>query len=388
MSREEDSLKPGRPLSPVARLRETIQALIDRLRGGRRQELRRRLSAIEELIVADDWNTAIAETRTAAAIAKDAGHLGMLSEFGRLLEQMGDYEAAAPIRYAGERRKHRPKKPVWSGEDIGTRTLLVEQVFNHLGQQLRHARLIAPAAESARRCIVLAERRLVPLFARTFPGADVRDQAADHAEALDEADLVTNAWDLAERFANSEAKIAAGFIPLQPSQPAVEELRAKYRSDARGPLIGISWGTSNSEREVAELAHWAGILSDPEPTFVSLQYGAVEPALGFLAQYVRNPIVNDPSIDQLIDMDRFCAQVSALDMVITIDNTIAHAAGALGKRCVVITDDGPSHWPLRGNRTPWYPATIVVRRRGREWRQVFDEAWERARGELGEARGD
>jgi hypothetical protein len=309
-----------------------------------------------------------------------------LSECGRILEQLGEYEAAAPIRYAGEKRKYRPTKPLWKGEDIASKTLLVDQVFNHLGQQLRHARLIAPATAAAKHCIVLAEKRLVPIFARTFPKADVREQASARAEALGEADLLTNAWDLAERFADTEARIAAGFLPLKADNTVTEQLRTKYRTAAAGPLIGISWGTSNTEREVADLAHWAGVLSDGTATFVSLQYGTVDPAIEFFRQHVHKPIIVDPSVDQLIDMDRFCAQVAALDLVLTIDNTIAHATGALGTRSIVVTDDGPSHWPLRGDRTPWYPHTIVVRRRGREWRAVFDEAWARARRELGSAR--
>jgi hypothetical protein len=360
--------------------------MIDWLRRSRRSELQHRLAAIEVLVAAEDWPAAISESRDAARFATAAGHLGILSECGRLLEKIGEYGSAAPIRYVGEKRKYRPTKPMWKGEGTSGKTLLVDQVFNHLGQQLRHARLIAPATAAANHCIVLAEKRLVPIFARTFPKADMREQGSARATALSEADLVTNSWDLAERFADTEAKITAGFLPLKSDDTVTAQLRAKYRSTAAGPLVGISWGTSNTEREVAELAHWASVLADDTTTFVSLQYGTVDPAIEFFRQYTRNPIIVDPSVDQLVDMDRFCAQMAALDLVLTIDNTIAHAAGALGKRSIVVTDDGPSHWPLRGDRTPWYPQTIVVRRRGREWQAVFDEAWTRARDELRSAR--
>ena len=87
--------------------------------------------------------------------------------------------------------------------------------------------------------------------------------------------------------------------------------------------------------------------------------------------------MNDASVDQLVDMDRFAAQICSLDLVVTIDNTVAHAAAALGKPTIVLTDDGASHWPLRDDHTPWYPSAMVVRRRGRAWRDAIEEVYRR-----------
>ena len=57
-------------------------------------------------------------------------------------------------------------------------------------------------------------------------------------------------------------------------------------------------------------------------------------------------------------MDRFAAQLGALDAVVTISNTGAHLAGAMGIPTCLIRDDWFRRaWPVLSDRTPWYPKT-------------------------------
>lgn len=385
-------MKPsGRPFKSACekscsarhRLRKALQGLIDLLRHGRRPQIRAYLSKIEQLIEGEDWEGAVARAREAAEIAQRAGHPGMLSRIGRLLEQLGEFESAAPIRFAGERKSYRPRGRPWNGETIAGKTLVVDQIFNHLGQQLRHARLIDPAVRRCGRCIVLAEPRLVPILQRTFADADVVDRGGGYAAAHAAADFVTNSWDLAQWFGDTPAKLEAGFVPLKPDADVAARLRADYAARGRPALIGISWGTLNTTRQIPAAADWDVLLSGANASFVSLQYGETAADLEFLGKFCEAPIVNDRAVDQLTDMDRFAAQIASLDLVVSIDNTIAHTASALGARTIVVTYDGPSHWPLRGNRTPWYPTARVVRKRGRNWREVLKEARAHLDAELG-----
>jgi hypothetical protein len=351
--------------------RDALQKFVDLLRGGQRGRIQAKLTEIERWVAEENWDRAIALARDAAAMAQSAGHFGLVSRAGRALEQLGEFEAAAPLRFAAERRSYRSNLPAWNGEETDA-CLLVDQVFSHVGQQLRHARLIAVAAVRARKCIALAEPRLMPLIQRTFSNVEVVDEA-DRLSAARRADLTTNAWDLAMRFANSGAAIAAGFLPLKPDPTLLEFFGASYAARSRRPLIGFSWRTSNASRSVPMLSDWGTLLTSIPATFVSLQYGEVSSDIGFFERSgIR--LINDLSVDQLVDMDRFAAQISSLDLVVTIDNTVAHTAAALGKPTIVLTDDGASHWPLRGDRTPWYPSATVVRRRGRTWREAVEEA--------------
>lgn len=362
---------------PIRRIGKALQDLVDSLRKRRHPEILRRLTEIARLIEREAWDDAVLYAKETAAIALRAKETRLLSKVGRFLEQLGEYDLASQTRYAGGRKKHRRFGRTWNGENIAGQTLLIEQVYDHLGQQLRYACLIGPAARQAKHCIVLAERRLIPLIERTFPGVAVRARDADDAAARAEADYVTNYYDLAAMFGGDAKRIAAVLQPLRPDMDMVRSFQAHYRPGAQGPLVGISWGTQNQEREAPELGAWAGFLSGTPATFVSLQYGKADEALAVLGAMTRAPIIDDRSVDQLIDMDRFAAQMAALDLVVTIDNTIAHTAGALGVPAIVITDDGVSHWPVRYERTPWCPSVVTVRRRRRAWADVLEEVRER-----------
>lgn len=64
----------------------------------------------------------------------------------------------------------------------------------------------------------------------------------------------------------------------------------------------------------------------------------------------------------------------------TISNTTAHMAGALGVPCFVIVDDLPHLiWPVAETKTPFYPSVEIVRRQGRDWPAVFADLGRRLR---------
>jgi ADP-heptose:LPS heptosyltransferase len=74
---------------------------------------------------------------------------------------------------------------------------------------------------------------------------------------------------------------------------------------------------------------FAALFAESEVEWISLQYGS-HADLEAQAEAAHAPLFVDRTVDQLVDMDRFAAQVASIDLVITIDNSTAHLAGALG----------------------------------------------------------
>jgi hypothetical protein len=108
--------------------------------------------------------------------------------------------------------------------------------------------------------------------------------------------------------------------------------------------------------------------------YVSLQYGDVADDLNFFNSRDPSTVIADADVDQLRDMDTFASQLAALDLVVTISNSGAHLAGALGKRMILIRDDlFRRNWPYLTRSAPWYPNTIVIGKDGRDWHDAFDE---------------
>jgi len=75
--------------------------------------------------------------------------------------------------------------------------------------------------------------------------------------------------------------------------------------------------------------------------------------------------------------------VAGLDFVISIDTSVAHLAGALGKPGVVLLQHHSSDWRWRtseGDRSYWYPSLGVVRQAERgDWNSAIEVAWKMAR---------
>jgi hypothetical protein len=82
-------------------------------------------------------------------------------------------------------------------------------------------------------------------------------------------------------------------------------------------------------------------------------------------------------LDQQGQFDSFAmtaAAIKALDLVITVDTSIAHLAGALGvPTWLLLSWDPDFRWGLKGRSTIWYPNVRIFRQpRFRDWKSVID----------------
>jgi hypothetical protein len=320
-----------------------------------------------------DWDGALIQAR-AAVVESERSHdvQGMLTA-GGFLERLLDHAGAASIAAIAGRLRSPSMLPEWDGTARPDQTLLVVRRIRHTGDQLRLARLIPLAARRVRRCIVLAEPRLVPLFQRSYSEVDIRSTATYQEAAIDEADLVASYETLWEHLGSNQQAIVEGFTPLEPDPALVRQFRAKYKTNGR-PLVGISWKSTNENKDCPPIAAWAEMMKSLAADFVSLQYGDARRDIDALRSLSGSNLICDDTVDSMVDLDGFAAQVSALDAVVSISNTTAHMAGALGTQLVVILDD-KSHlpWPYYLSWSPWYPSATLIRRRQRSWLEVFRE---------------
>jgi hypothetical protein len=265
----------------------------------------------------------------------------------------------------------------WDGEDLAGKTILIRAYTprERIGEELRLARFIAPAAQRARRCVVLAEPRLVRLLARSFPGVDVRPRGVDDAAAFAEVDFGAYYETIALHTAKNAEEMRRSFVRLCADPRLVDTLRQRYQLGAEGPLIGVAWGSRNSDKALPDLKSWAPLLRWPSANFLSLQYGDIASDLEILQELAGGRILCDDRIDQLVDLDGFAAQVAALDAVVSISNTTVDMAGMLGVPTVHIRDDNLSSaiWP-RSGPTPFYPEMIMLYKERRPWTEVLAEA--------------
>ncbi len=305
---------------------------------------------------------------------------------GELKDGWRDYDARLSL--ADKFPASQLKLAAWTGGSLKKTRLLV-RAEQGVGDQILFASMIpdlaARAAQEGGSIVLECERRLVSLFARSFPDVTVRPSDIRMAAGSPVADY---AWLKAAGGAN--AVIAMGSLPryLRGKQDAFAIPHAFLTPDADetalweivlGPdAIGICWrsGKAGGHRAVqyAPLEAWGAFLRDVKGTIVSVQYDATEEEISRLEQMSGRRIVVPRGIDQKNELDRACALLSALNCVITAPTAVAWLAAGTGVRTLKILYD--TSWTALGQpHEPFAPSCICVMPQTRgNWADVFAKA--------------
>jgi tetratricopeptide (TPR) repeat protein len=265
-------------------------------------------------------------------------------------------------------------QPLWTGEKLPTGRVLIwgEQ---GVGDEIMFAGLIPDVVRAGNRCALDCDARLKPLFTRSFSGGSfpgVEVVSAQTPELDFEAHLPSGS--LPGLFRTTEAAFASATSPYLIADPVERErFRTRYADGRR--LVGLAWHTNNRKtgrRRSIDLASLTPLFELPDIQWISLQYGDHE-ALVDQAATARAPLLIDRAVDQFSNLDRFAAQIAAMDLVITIDNSTAHLAGALGVPVWLLLPCAPDwRWLQTREDSPWYPSMRLFRQsRPADWQSVI-----------------
>jgi tetratricopeptide (TPR) repeat protein len=264
-------------------------------------------------------------------------------------------------------------EPIWAGEKLGSGRLLVwgEQ---GIGDEIQFAGLIPDAVRTGNRITLDCDARLKPLFARSFPQIEVVSGCgpAKSQEAGIAAQLP--AGSLPGLFRTSEAAFAATTSPYLKADPVERERFGADYGDGR-KLIGLAWHTRNQKtgrKRCINLENLAPLFALPGIRWISLQYGDFDD-LEQQAAATNAPLLIDRNVDQFADIDRFAAQVAAMDQIITIDNSTAHLAAALGRPVWLLAPFAADwRWMEKRADSPWYPTLRLFRQQKiGDWESVI-----------------
>jgi ADP-heptose:LPS heptosyltransferase len=142
--------------------------------------------------------------------------------------------------------------------------------------------------------------------------------------------------------------------------------RDRYAKLGEGLKIGISWRGGGlpavKMRRSTTLDQWRDILKLPDAHFINLQYGDTTADRERARQQMGAVIHDWEDSDPLKDMDYFAAKVAMLDLVISVDNSTVHMAGALGVTAWVLQPFAPDwRWLREREDSPWYPSVRLFR---------------------------
>jgi tetratricopeptide (TPR) repeat protein len=281
---------------------------------------------------------------------------------GNYTEGFGEYEwrlrvpelAARLPAVAGTR---------WKGDDPSGKTILLT-VEQGLGDTLQNLRFCREVADRGARVIVATPSNLL-LLAASAPGvAQVIDNSTQAPRYDEHASLMSLPGLLGTTYDTVPARTP--YLAAQVQR--VTAVRAKVAEAAGGALrVGIAWtgaGTAYNLRRACPLAILAPLLEIDGVRWFSLHRESeaiatsdVAHAAGLVALPERN------------DLDGTSALVTALDLVISVDTSLAHLAGALGTPVWILLPFAPDwRWRESGTSSAWYPHATLFRQEVRgDW---------------------
>ncbi len=334
------------------------------------------------------YNEAMAHHRRAVQVQPDYadGHynlsLALLSQ-GRLKEGWDEYEWRWRAK-SRERRRDFPQ-PLWQGESLKGKTILVS-AEQGVGDEVIFSGQVPDLIDAGAAVVLECDRRLVPLFERSFEGVECLPKEDPPVAATQRPDIdcqspggSLNRW----------LRPDVASFPGRPSYLVADgekrdALRRRYLADGGDFLVGISWVSKNPDIGEAKsmlLKDWRPVMEIPGLMFVDLQYGDTETERRDFEKDTGLALHHDRDIDSLLDLDSFAAQVAAMDLVISVSNTTVHMAGALGVPTWVMLNTAPlSCWLKEGETSHLYPSVKLLRQtRVGEWADVIVSAGLRLR---------
>ena len=300
-----------------------------------------------------DYDAALAR-RPDYAEARLQRAMALLS-LGRLGEGWAAFEGRrATGRYRARHRAY--SEPDWRGQRLDGRAILLH-AEQGLGDTLQFVRFAPLVAERGGRVLLCVPPTLVRLLAE-IPGVA--------AVAGDPAALP--AWDCQLPLMSLPHALGLAGIP-----PGAPYLRAEPRATAEwagrlaalaGRKVGLVWSGDPrrhdpeasliDRRRSLRLDRLAPLASLDGLSLVSLQMGAPAAEAAGLALF--------DAMARIGDFADTAALVANLDLVVTVDTSVAHLAGAMGKPVWILSRfDACWRWGQDREDSPWYPSARLFR---------------------------
>jgi len=225
-----------------------------------------------------------------------------------------------------------------------------------IGDTIQFYRYVKKIANLNARVTVAVQKSLVSLLSESKPLWNI----VNIEGALPACDYRSSLLSLPFILQEKCVDISADNPYIFSSQTKVLEWKNRLNPKQKS-LIGLVWSGNtlfkeNAKRSIPLLQMISFLPSNLQ--YVSLQKELSEFDLKVLE---RNAFISNYA-GFLIDFNETAALIDCLDLVITVDTSIAHLAGAMGKRAwLLLSDNADWRWFMDTDSSPWYPSIKIFR---------------------------
>ena len=261
-------------------------------------------------------------------------------------------------------------QPLWQGESLQGKTVLVyvEQGF---GDTLQFCRYLPRLAEQGATVHFHCQPELYGLLS-SLEGVEKLEIRDFSKVAQVKFDYYIPLMSLPYLFDTDADTILADipYLHADAKKQAYWQQRLAHASFKIGLVWAGSGGHLKDRRRSINLKELAPLTGLENVNWYSLQKGAAETQLAD-----ESPVLEITNLSEDIsDFSDTAAIIANLDLVISVDTSVAHLAGALGCPAWVLLFNGPDwRWQLEREDSLWYPTLRLFRQKpGEEWITVVE----------------
>jgi len=286
---------------------------------------------------------------------------------------LGDYERGLKeYEWRLRQKANIPRpfiQPVWDGSDLNGRTILVhdEQGYGDTFQFVRYLPLVKARGG---RVVFECHAKLSSVLKGVKGYDEIIERVSPHHVPEIAFDTHIHLMSLPRVFGTRLETVPQNVPYLKADPERTQYWRERIEGD-RNFKVGLAWSSAGSIRSCS-LSNFQPLAEVPGLSLYSLQKGpgseqADTPPTG----------MNLIRLDREMDLtERFvdtAALMMNLDLIISVDTSTVHLAGALGRPVWTVLSAFPDwRWTHKGQESPWYPAMRLFRQtESGDWTGVF-----------------
>ena len=248
-------------------------------------------------------------------------------------------------------------RPLWLGEYPLQRKTILLHAEQGLGDTIQFARYVPLLARMGAKVVLEVQAQLAALLGRLEGAASV----VARGEPLPPFDVHCPLGSLPLALKTEPATIPAEASYLKGDDARIAKWRMRIGALER-PRVALAWAGNaqhiNDRNRSIALSRLASLWSAASPRFIGIQRELRGEDGELLAR--------EPRVMQIgAELDDFAdtaAVIALVDLVVSVDTSVAHLAGAMGRPVWILLPFSPDwRWALAGESSPWYPTARLFR---------------------------
>ncbi len=266
---------------------------------------------------------------------------------------------------------HHIKKKLYTKNKIKDDSRILVLREQGVGDEILYGTMYKDVLQNWKNVTIECDLRLKKLFFNSFYKYSKKfvelGAISENKQNIDKYDHVIYAGSLGKYFRKDANSFSADPY-LIPDKNLILKFKKKFEKYKGKYKIGISWKSFKNryaEEKSLELDHFKSLFKNSNLRFICLQYGNVKNEIQSFNKKIDNELIELEKLDIYNDFDGLSAVLKNLDLFITVSNSTAHLAGALGVKTFLIkpTNHAVFHyWDQPNNKTPWYSSITLFKR--------------------------